>query len=1097
MASRRAAALAVLVAAGPSPSLALPTAAKRAQNYRDLAAEVGLSVATGTGSPAKNHIAESTGTGVAVLDYDQDGFPDLYFPNAPRWDDPSGPFRNRSGALYRNEGGRRFREVTEAAGVTTGIFGQGAVSADFDADGFPDLYLTALGPNLLFRNNGDGTFTEVGAAAGVDDPGWSIGAAFLDADGDGAADLFVANYLETGEAEIRAGERTRRWRGAASVLDGPRGLEAQANRFHLGGRDGAFRDAGERWGLAALPARYSMGVTTLDFDDDADPDLFVANDSGPNALLENDGGRFEEVALFAGVALSADGATQGSMGVAAADADGDGRLDLAVTNFAHDHYAFYRAVAPELFLEDAVGVGVAAATFEPLGWGAVFFDAENDGDLDLAFANGHLYPQVREAPSLGESYAQPDQLFVREGRRYRPERFGAPERSSRGMAALDFDADGILEIVVSNQDDPPTLWQRETNASPAPAGAFLRLRLVDPAGERDGLGARVSVTFGGRERRQWLRSGGSYASDSERRLHFGLGSPEDAARRDGKEPAASVEVRWRDGAVTRHSALPVRTSWVLRRGSPPTRISPASGRPSPSGGGAGGCGPPAAGRPENGPPTAVPVQRPADRSGRERATALLADSNGEEATPWLRSVVDEAEHDGPRRRLPGRRATEPRERLAERRPAALLPQPPPPTAVPAQGPADESLRGRIERAMALLADGDEEAAIPLLLSVVDEAEHHGPARLLLGRLAVERGEWAVAEQHLAATLPDPPPPEAVPVQRPGLAWSLRAEALRGLGRFEEALAAAERAHELAPRFLPPLLARSEIARRLAETATDPAVAVSRLTTAITAAAAAIAVAPEAPRPWLSLALGAEAAGRPALARCAADRLQERIPENPTAGFLFARLAATPAPEAARAAAEAAVAAGLREEPALWLLLGNLRAAAMDLSGAQSAYTEALRLDPAAAGEIASPALDEIVTGADPALLARLRERASRAPEALNTRFALAKADLAAGRVEEALAELLRLAARRPRHAAVLTALHAALRSGGREEEAAAARARLAEVKEAERRQWDRDNERELRRRRTLEGTGRAVATTATEAPDAAAALARESCERRR
>ena len=1029
-AKRRAAVLAVIVAAGPGsfPALAVSTPAERAQDYRDIAAEVGLAVVTGTGSPAKNHIAESTGTGVAVLDYDQDGFPDLYFPNAPHWGDPAGAFRHRSGALYRNEGGRRFREVTEAAGVSTSIFGQGAVSADFDADGFPDLYLTALGRNLLFRNNGDGTFSEVGAAAGVDDGGWGLGAAFLDADGDGAADLFVANYIETTEVAIRAGRRTRRWRGAVPVLDGPRGLEPQANRFYLGSRDGTFRDASERWGIASLPARYSMGVTTLDFDDDADPDLFVANDSGPNALLENDGGRFEEVGLFAGVALSADGATQGSMGVAAADADGDGRLDLAVTNFAHDHYAFYRAVAPELFLEDAVGVGVAAATFEPLGWGAVFFDAENDGDLDLAFANGHLYPQVEDAPTLGESYPQPDQLFVREAGRYRPERFGETERSSRGLAALDFDADGALEIVVSNQDDPPTLWRRRTAPASSPnsppnsrAGAFLRLRLVDPSGERDGLGARVAVTVGGEERRRWLRSGGSYASDSERRLHFGLGAAGPDASGREEDRTVPVEVRWRGGATTRHPGLAVGGSWVLRRGSPPVRVAPAARRPPlPPDSGGGSCGPPAATGPSGNGPSGPAGQRT----------------------------------------------------------------------------ADDSVRSRMERAVALFGDGDEEAAIPLLLSVVEEAEHHGPARLLLGRLAVERGEWAVAEQHLAVALPDSPPPGAVPVQRPGLAWSLRAEALVGLGRFEEALRAAERAHELAPNFLPPLLARSEIARRLAEAAADPTVETSRLAIALEAAAEAVATAPEAPRPWISLALGAEAADRPEIARCAADRLRDRIPENPNAGFLFARLVETRAPEAARAAAEAAVAAGLRGEPALWLLLGNLRAAAMDLSGAHTAYAEALRLDPAAAGEIASPALDEIVAGADAALLARLRERASRAPEALNTRFALAKADLRAGRVEEALAELSDLAVRRPSHAAVLTALHAALRASGREEKAAGVRTRLAAVKEAERAQWERDNEHGLRRRRLRE-SDHAAAANGTEALDAAASRALDLCERLR
>ena len=212
-------------------------------------------VVTGTGGPEKNHIAESTGTGVAVLDYDQDGLPDLYFPNAPAWEDPNGAWRSRSGALYRNGGDGRFADVTEAAGVATGIYGQGAVSADFDADGLPDLYVTALGPNVLFRNNGDGTFSEIAESAGVADPGWGIGAVFLDGDGDSTADLFVANYIETSEPDIRAGVRTRRWRGRVPVLDGPRGLVPQTNRYFRGRGDGTFEDATRTSEVGSVPAR--------------------------------------------------------------------------------------------------------------------------------------------------------------------------------------------------------------------------------------------------------------------------------------------------------------------------------------------------------------------------------------------------------------------------------------------------------------------------------------------------------------------------------------------------------------------------------------------------------------------------------------------------------------------------------------------------------------------------------------------------------------------------------------------------------------------------------------------------------------------------
>lgn len=445
--------------------------------------------------------------------------------------------------------------MTEKAGLRTDAWGQGAVSGDFDGDGFPDLYVTALGPNLLFRNNGDGTFTEIAASTGVAGNEWSIGAAFLDADDDGLADLFVANYIETTEAQIRSGERTRRWRGRVLVLDGPRGLPPAANRFYRADGGGGFLDETTVAGFATGPPRYSMGVAALDADGDGDPDLFVANDSAANALWRNDGGGFRDVGLLTGVALSADGATQGSMGVAAADADGDGFPDLAVTNFAHDHYAFYRGLAPDLFLDDAVGAGIATATFAPLGWGAVFFDAENDGDLDLAFANGHLYPQVDEDPALGESYAQPDQLFLREGDGYRAGTFGRPERSSRGMALLDLEGDGSWEAAVSNQDAAPVLWRGRTAAP----GGWIRFRLVDPIGERDGLGARVTLTSGAARRRAYQTSGGSYASDSERVLHFGLG--------DSDRPV-SVEVRWRDGMVETWPDLAPRRTWILKRGAP-------------------------------------------------------------------------------------------------------------------------------------------------------------------------------------------------------------------------------------------------------------------------------------------------------------------------------------------------------------------------------------------------------------------------------------------------------------------------------------------------------------------------------------------------
>ncbi len=386
-----------------------------------------------------------------------------------------------------------------------------------------------------------------------------------------------------------------------------------------------------------------------------------------------------------------------------------------------------------------------------------------------------------------------------------------------------------------------------------------------------------------------------------------------------------------------------------------------------------------------------------------------------------------------------------------------------------QGSAPENdFRPRMERALALLSEGQLERAIPLLVSIVDDAPHHGPARLQLGALAVRRAEWEIAAEHLrvAVTTGGPEAPAgAVPVQRPGLAWSLLANALGQTGALEEALDATSRSLRFSPDFVPALLARSGFARRLAsETAeSDPARA-DRLETALEAAHRARDLLPDRPRPWTSLALAAHEAQISELAVCSARKAADLATDDPGASFLLARIAAESDPEAALVAAEAALAAGLRDEPALWMILGRLRIFRSDLDGSLAAYAEALRLDPGVVGEMESFALDAIAAGENPELLALLRERASSHPEALNARFALARADLRAGRTGSALAELRRLSAERADHAAILTALHAALRQTGDRTVAEVALARLASVKEAQEASWERANAAERARR---------------------------------
>jgi hypothetical protein len=347
-------------------------ASPQAPRFIDAGAASGIDLVTWSGSAEKPHILESTGNGVLVLDYDADGDQDLYFVAA--YSLPDGNGRERS-ALYRNEGDGTFRDVTSEAGVGARVYGHGGCVGDVDADGRPDLYLTAFGSNLLYRNLGDGGFAEIAGEAGVDDPRWSIGCAFLDADTDGDQDLYVGNYVEAEWPEVLAARRTRRWRGKVAVMDGPRGLPESANVFYRNAGGGRFHDATAEAGLTAAGRGFSMGIATLDQDGDGDPDLYVANDSTPNRLYDNLGnGVFEVIGAWAGVGHDAGGRVQGSMGVGTGDYDGDGRIDLAVTNFAHDHYALSRTLGGGSVADVSHPAGVAVPTYAPLGWAAVFLD---------------------------------------------------------------------------------------------------------------------------------------------------------------------------------------------------------------------------------------------------------------------------------------------------------------------------------------------------------------------------------------------------------------------------------------------------------------------------------------------------------------------------------------------------------------------------------------------------------------------------------------------------------------------------------------------------------------------------------------------------
>jgi hypothetical protein len=538
-------------------------------SFIDATDVAGFTVTTWSGGVEKNHILESTGNGVLLLDYDGDGFLDVYFVNAARLLS-AGKAEPHSSVLYRNRGDGTFQDVTREAGVSTSAFGIGGAVGDIDNDGLPDMYLSNWGPNVFFRNNGDGTFTDLTARAGVGDPRWSMGASFLDADRDGDADLFVANYIETSWEEVWSARRIRLWRGKVNVLDGPRGLSGSPNTFYRNNGDGTFSEATTAAGLSPGADFYSMGVTSFDYDNDGDVDIYVANDSAPNCLYRNRGdGTFEEVAALAGCAYNADGSAQGSMGVDFGDFDNDGWFDLVVTNFAHDYYALYRNLGG-LFQDHSFVSGVAVPTFAPLGWGTHFLDVDRDGDLDLFFSNGHIYPQVEDDPTLHETFKQKNLLLRNESGKFEDATASAGSgfavvESSRGSAAGDLDNDGDLDIVVSNQDARPTYL--ENRSEPAEHGVLLEL--IDTRGARQALGARIELTSGGRTQIRQVSAGGSYASQNDLRLHFGVGA---------NRTIEKLTVTWLDGTKESHTNLPTDRWYLIRRGAAPeVRAGPLGG----------------------------------------------------------------------------------------------------------------------------------------------------------------------------------------------------------------------------------------------------------------------------------------------------------------------------------------------------------------------------------------------------------------------------------------------------------------------------------------------------------------------------------------
>ena len=506
--------------------------------FTDATAAAGLYWQHRSGGPEKWHILEAKGGGVTFLDYDGDGHLDLYLVNGSTLE-KTGPARRN--ALYRNQGDGTFAEVTAAAAVGDTAWGMGCVAADYDNDGDIDLYVTNYGPNRLYRNEGDGRFVEVGPAAGVDDSRWSTGTAFGDYDRDGDLDLYVANYVDFNPNLNREDRPFCQWK-SVDVFCGPRSLQGAADRLYRNEGDGRFLEVTVRAGVEDQGKYYGFAVLFNDYDVDGWPDLFIANDSTPNLLYHNEGnGTFREVALEAGVAYNYEGKGQAGMGAAFGDYDGDGFMDLFVTNFASDYNTLYRNEGGHRFLDMTLRAKLGDRSLPYVSWGTCFIDYDNDTDLDLFVANGHAYPQVDQLQMPAETYRQSNQLFENQGdATFREVDGGAvlrDPRVSRGASCGDYDNDGDLDLLVLNLDDQPTLMRNE-----GAGGHWLMLRLVGQESNRDGVGARLTLFAGGRKQVREVVAGSGFLSGCDRRVHFGLGP---------QSTVDSLEVKWPSGAIDR------------------------------------------------------------------------------------------------------------------------------------------------------------------------------------------------------------------------------------------------------------------------------------------------------------------------------------------------------------------------------------------------------------------------------------------------------------------------------------------------------------------------------------------------------------------
>ena len=546
----------------------LPDQKETTVHFTDITDSAGITFRHNS-APEKKYIVESIGGGVAIFDYDDDGCMDIYFTNALTVDTASDPHASRS-ALYHNNCDGTFTDVTEKSGLAYPGWANGVVAADFDGDGFEDLYVTCLGHNHLYHNNGDGTFTDITERARVDDPRWSTGAAVADYDKDGALDLFVSNYVDINLSKLPEFGKTKfcQYRGVP-VQCGPKGLPGAGDSLFHNNGDGTFTDVSKKAGVSDPEGRYGLGAIWTDVDGDGWLDLFVANDATGNYLYHNNkDGTFTEIGLQAGVSLDDDGVPLGSMGVTVGDYLHTGQLGIFITNFSGEHATLYRHDKPLLFTDVSYASKVAPVSTPYVGWGAGFFDYDNDGWPDILAVNGHVYPQMENA-SVGTTYRQRMLLFHNEHNGTFAEvaaESGAAlitPRASRGLAFGDLDNDGFIDVVVNNLDGKPTILKNDG----ASRNNWITIKLAGSGKNRDAIGARVKVVSG--ELTQWdeVHAGGSYLSSSDPRLHYGLHK---------KTKVDLIEVHWPNGKLETVSNIFANNFLVIEEGKGLTRTTPPS-----------------------------------------------------------------------------------------------------------------------------------------------------------------------------------------------------------------------------------------------------------------------------------------------------------------------------------------------------------------------------------------------------------------------------------------------------------------------------------------------------------------------------------------